>query len=132
MRNQRFHIHNLISSIPIRMGIQIPLKTIIQQNPHEIPDEFHRFPFYFVIMIPNFTGTISKVIRRNDTSFAVFFVLVYASFVLTRLCISVPKNEKFIQRFWLKLEIWFLYTVITFGFVYHFAEFNPRQITEFI
>ncbi|KAL4568078.1 hypothetical protein LXL04_023679 [Taraxacum kok-saghyz] len=39
------------------MGIQIPLKTIIQQNPHEIPDEFHRFPFYFVIMIPNFTET---------------------------------------------------------------------------
>ncbi|KAI3500798.1 hypothetical protein L1887_36623 [Cichorium endivia] len=137
----KLHHCNYQRKLIISMGIQIPLRkkvtlipnSTIQRNSHEIPDDHQRFPFYFVIMVPNFIGTISNAIRRNENSFAVFFAVVYVGFILSRLClskyISLPKNEKLIQHFWLKLDVWFLYTVITFGFVYQFADFSPMQTT---
>ncbi|CAI9283237.1 unnamed protein product [Lactuca saligna] len=123
------------------MGIQIPLykketlipNSRIERDSHEIPNDYQLIPFYAVIMIPNFVGTISKAIRRNENSFAIIFVFIYVGFVLSRFFlskyVSLPKNEKLMQQLWLKLDIWFLYTVITFGFVYQFADFSPLQTT---
>ncbi|KAL7606119.1 hypothetical protein Lser_V15G20574 [Lactuca serriola] len=112
------------------MGIQIPLRKKVTLIPNSMSqrdcDEDQWTPIIVVIIIPNFTHTISKAISNNNNSFAIFFALLYVGFGLSRLClskfISLPKHEKLMQQLLLKLDSWFLTTVITFGFVYRLAE----------
>ncbi|KAL4581712.1 hypothetical protein LXL04_006239 [Taraxacum kok-saghyz] len=124
------------------MGIQLPLRnklspipqTRIQRDHHEIPtDDCRWFSFYFIIMIPNTVVTIARAIRRNDYSSAVLCVSICVCFILLKLCLfkyrSLPKNEKSSERFLLKLIMWFLYTAVSFGFVYQFADFFPWETT---
>ncbi|KAI3768636.1 hypothetical protein L2E82_19466 [Cichorium intybus] len=123
------------------MGIQMPLRkkvaliphTRIQRNPHEIADDCHWSPFYLLIMMPNAVRRIAKAIGGNDYSLAVLCVSVCLCFLLLKFCLSryrsLPKNEKSSQKCLLKSIMWFLYTVISFGFVHQFADFFPPETT---
>ncbi|GJW06554.1 hypothetical protein Tco_1568977 [Tanacetum coccineum] len=116
-------VHNKTSSIP-------PSSTI-QKDPHEFDDDDFRIPFLFVIMMPNIIGTITKAVRHNDYSLAIFCVSLFVCFFLLQFCLSkylsLPKNESS-KKFCLKLNMWFLYTAISFGFVYQFTDFFPMHI----
>ncbi|KAI3670014.1 hypothetical protein L6452_41582 [Arctium lappa] len=123
------------------MKIQMPLSkkvtlvhdSTIQTDPHDNSDDFKWFPFYFVIMMPNIVGTISKAIRRHDYSLMILCASVSAGFFLLQFClikyISLPKNDKLSLKFLLKLNMWFLYSAISSGFVYQFSDFFPSEIT---
>ncbi|KAL7607431.1 hypothetical protein Lser_V15G20571 [Lactuca serriola] len=126
------------------MGIQMHIRkkvtlmphSRIRRDPHKIADDNDDdrwFPFYFVIMMPNTVATIAKAIRRNEYSTALLCASVFLCFVLLKFCLSryrsLPENEKSSQKFVLKLNMWFLYTAISFGFVYPFADFFPPPTT---
>nr|GEU98209.1 hypothetical protein CTI12_AA538670 [Tanacetum cinerariifolium] len=102
----------------------------VQKGPHDFTDDI-QFPLLFVIMMPNTIGTIAKAIRHNDYSLAVFAISVIVCFFLLQFCLSkylsVPKNNS-TQKFWLKLNMWFLYTATSFGVVYQFSDFFSLQM----
>lgn len=119
--------------MPLSKKVTLVHDSTIQRDPHENFGDFKWFPFYFIIMMPNIVGTITKAIRRHDYSLLVLCASVSAGFFLSQLClikyISLPKNEKSSLKFLLKLNMWFLYTVISSGFVYQFSDFLPSEIT---
>ncbi|KAL8231542.1 hypothetical protein R6Q57_001320 [Mikania cordata] len=102
-------------------------------HPHEITTDY-QWAFLFLIMMPNIVGAIARAIRRNDYSSTLLCVSVVVCFFLLQFCLSkyllLPKNEKSTHKFWLKFNMWFLYTAICFGFVCQLADFFPWRITE--
>ncbi|KAI3784805.1 hypothetical protein L1987_43910 [Smallanthus sonchifolius] len=105
--------------------------TLIPNTRH--PHDDYQWSILFVIMMPNTVGAIARAVGRNDYSLAALCISVFVCFFLLQFCLSkylsLPKNEKSSQKFWLKLNMWFLYTAISFGFVYQFADFFPPQMT---
>ncbi|PWA43138.1 hypothetical protein CTI12_AA538670 [Artemisia annua] len=103
----------------------------IQKDPHDFTDDI-QFPLLFIIMMPNTIGTIAKAIRHNDYPLAAFAISVIVCFFLLQFCLSkylsAPKHNS-TKKFWLKLNMWFLYTVTSFGVVYQFADFFTSQMT---
>ncbi|KAJ0457347.1 hypothetical protein HanIR_Chr15g0772661 [Helianthus annuus] len=77
----------------------------------------NRFPFHLLIMMPTTIGSFVRSYRRNDNdySMAVFSLLVFSVFILVDYFLvwflSLPKNEKSSRKFWLKVTMWFLFTV---------------------
>ncbi|KAK1432842.1 hypothetical protein QVD17_09744 [Tagetes erecta] len=100
--------------------------------PHQITDNHQHWMFLFLIMMPNTAGVITRAIRQNDYSSLLLCISVCVCFFLLHFClskyISLPKNDTSTRKFWLKLNMWLLYTAISFGFVYQFADFFPKQI----
>ncbi|KAJ9562514.1 hypothetical protein OSB04_007674 [Centaurea solstitialis] len=123
------------------MGIQMPMSkklTLIPQTtiPHDKnSNDFNWLPFYFIIMMPNIIGTITKSIIRHDYSVLLLCVSVFAAFFLLQSCLikytSLPKktDKSRSLKSLLKLNMWFLYTAISFGFVYQFTDLFPSEIT---
>ncbi|KAK9048211.1 hypothetical protein SSX86_032826 [Deinandra increscens subsp. villosa] len=91
------------------------------------------FPYYLLIMVPNIIGAFARAFRTNDYSMAVFNLLVFSVFALVDYCLprylSMPKHEKSSRKFLLKLTMWFLYVIISFGYVYLFSYFFTLRIT---
>lgn len=116
--------------MPLSKKITLSTNNAIQRDQH---DDCQWFLFLFVIMMPNTIGTITKAIRHNNYSLVFLCVSVFICFFLLQFCltkyISLPKNEKSSLKFWLKLNMWFLYTIISYGFVYQFADFFPPNIS---
>lgn len=103
----------------------------VQKDPHDFTDDI-QFPLLFIIMMPNTIGTIAKAIRHNDYPLAAFAISVIVCFFLLQFCLSkylsAPKHDS-TKKFWLKLNMWFLYTVTSFGVVYQFADFFTLEMS---
>ncbi|KAL9990413.1 hypothetical protein Hdeb2414_s0012g00384031 [Helianthus debilis subsp. tardiflorus] len=130
-----------ISSIPIKMTVEVtPLPEKINPDPDhktnvDADNDRNRFPFHLLIMMPTTIGSFVRSYHRKDSdySMAVFSLLVFSVFILVDYFlvwfIALPKNEKSSQKFWLKVTMWFLYTGISFMFVYLYSFFLSSQIT---
>ncbi|KAF5766013.1 hypothetical protein HanXRQr2_Chr15g0710321 [Helianthus annuus] len=114
--------------------------TPINPNPDhannvDADNKRNRFPFHLLIMMPITIGSFVRSYRRNDNdySMAVFSLLFFSVFILVDYFLvwylALPKHEKSSRKFWLKVTMWFLFTGISFGFVYLYSFFLSAQIT---
>ncbi|KAI3776952.1 hypothetical protein L1987_46744 [Smallanthus sonchifolius] len=120
------------------MSVTVTLPKKTNQNPDntihvDAGNKNHTSPFYFLIMMPNIIGSFARAYRSNDYSLAVFSLLIFSVFILVDCCLprylSMPKSEKSSRKFWLKLAMWFLFKIISFGFVHQFSYFVSLQTT---
>lgn len=119
--------------MPHRQKLTLIPDNTIHRYPHEMTDKHHHWTFLFIIMIPNTFTTITRSISRNDYSSVFLCISVCVCFFLLQFCLSkylsLPKNDTSSRKLWLKVYMWFLYTAISFGFVYQFADFFAKEMT---
>ncbi|KAL6143415.1 hypothetical protein ACLB2K_054110 [Fragaria x ananassa] len=76
--------------------------------------------------------TMYRAYQHRDITLLAFLVFVYASYFTLHNCVEVysrlPKGEKSTKKELLRFTLWFLPTVVFFGFALEFGTFMPVTV----